>query len=131
MFEIMQYDKLIGQMGDVVSDQIITQWRERDPDLISEAESELRTIARDSMTTMLTDAKPFVVQLWSKHFSEGELRELLAFYKSAVGRKSIERTPQITQETMAWLQQAQMKSLPELMARIDAAMEKSKARSGQ
>ncbi len=131
MFEIMQYDELIDQMGDVAANQIVAQLRERSPDLDSDAESELRTIARDFLMSTLTDAKPFVVQLWSKHFSEDEIRDLIAFYKSDVGRKSIERTPQITQEMMVWCQQAQMNSLPELMARIDDVLEKRKAGSGQ
>jgi hypothetical protein len=41
------------------------------------------------------------VPLYEKHFSESELRELLAFQQSAVGRKSTALMPQIMQEGMA------------------------------
>lgn len=59
---------------------------------------------------------PKLVQTYAEEFTEGELRELIAFYKTPVGRKVAARTPaltrkgaligaQIAEEHMAELQQ--------------------------
>jgi len=40
------------------------------------------------------------VRLYSKHFTEADLRELVAFYRSPVGKKVVETTPEFMLESM-------------------------------
>jgi uncharacterized protein len=42
-----------------------------------------------------------IVPIYAKHFEEAELDELIAFYASPIGRKTVERLPAITAESMS------------------------------
>jgi uncharacterized protein len=41
------------------------------------------------------------VDVYANNFSAGELRDLIAFYKSPTGQKFLQKTPLVTQQTMA------------------------------
>jgi uncharacterized protein len=41
-----------------------------------------------------------VMPIYDRHFDEQDLREMVAFYRTAAGRKAVAILPQITQETM-------------------------------
>ena len=41
-------------------------------------------------------------RIYASHFTEPELKELLAFYQSPLGRKSVAEEPKITDESMAY-----------------------------
>lgn len=49
------------------------------------------------LDTMLQEV---VVPVYDKHFSESELRDLIAFYKSPTGQKMITAMPQLTADVM-------------------------------
>ena len=55
------------------------------------------------MTTAFSDAEPAfanaLVSVYSKHFTADELRDLVAFYRTETGRKTIEVMPSILAET--------------------------------
>lgn len=55
---------------------------------------------------VMAEAKPetfvdLMVPIYMKHFDEVDLDEMIAFYSTRVGRKSIERLPAIMAESMA------------------------------
>ena len=39
----------------------------------------------------------------TRHFTESELQEVLAYYRSSAGKKSLTLMPQMMQEMMAWI----------------------------
>jgi hypothetical protein len=41
-------------------------------------------------------------RIYASHFTEAELKQLLAFYQSPLGRKSVAEEPKITDESMAY-----------------------------
>ena len=41
-------------------------------------------------------------RIYASHFTEAELKDLLAFYQSPLGRKSVAEEPKITDESMAY-----------------------------
>ncbi|MDD2054901.1 DUF2059 domain-containing protein [Pseudomonas putida] len=53
--------------------------------------------------------KPDMVKLYTSNFSEAELKELMAFYQSPLGKKVLEKMPQLTQQS-AQLTQAKLES---------------------
>jgi hypothetical protein len=55
-------------------------------------------VERLNFSTIIEDVYP---PLYDKHFSEKELRQMLAFYHTPVGRKSIELMPSLMQEAAA------------------------------
>ena len=61
-----------------------------------------------------------IVPLYTKHFSEAELKELIAFYDSPVGKKVIATLPAIAQESMLVGQTWGQKKAAEILARLKA-----------
>ena len=41
-----------------------------------------------------------IVPIYSKHYTHDEIRQMIAFYESPIGRRLVEVTPFITQESM-------------------------------
>jgi uncharacterized protein len=58
--------------------------------------------------------------LYDKHFTESELKDLAAFYKSPTGKKFISVVPQLTQESMAMIGELMM---PKIAALVNEVVE--------
>lgn len=53
------------------------------------------------MTVRISELEDSMVEIYANNFSGAELRDLVAFYKSPTGQKFLQKTPLITQQTMA------------------------------
>jgi hypothetical protein len=73
--------------------------------------------------------KEHIVQLYAEEFTEAELREITAFYRTETGKKLIELTPVLMNKGMAIGQQAVEEHLPELQQMVLQKMQG--ANSGQ
>jgi hypothetical protein len=58
-------------------------------------------ILLDKMGARLKEMEDSVADVYASNFSAAELRDLIAFYKSPTGQKFLEKTPIVTQQTMA------------------------------
>ena len=63
--------------------------------------------------------------IYDKYFNEGELRDLVAFYKTPTGRKTVEVLPQLFADSMAKTSEAIIPRIQEIMTEI---MNEEKAR---
>lgn len=75
-----------------------------------------------------TVLEPEFVQLYVEVFTEAELRELTAFYRTDLGQKMLLRMPEVMQRSMAITQARLQEALPQLMQRIQAEMAKRRRR---
>lgn len=123
IFHVMQYEKVIEQMADVVAAQAVGEVKTTHPNLDSGTESVIRAVVRESFQELTPEMMKFTDELMSKYFTEGELREMLAYYKTTAGRKSIQVMPQVMQETVIWVQQAVSKLTPRIMEKLKARLE--------
>ena len=57
-----------------------------------------------------------IKSIYGKHFTDTEIRDLIKFYKTDTGKKTLEKLPVIMQESMAISQQALAKVLPQIQA---------------
>jgi len=57
--------------------------------------------------------------LYVENYSEKELRELIKFWESPVGKKTIELMPKMTQGSYAILEKASMEFIPEFQKKVD------------
>ena len=58
--------------------------------------------------------KPDMISLYTRHFNEQEMRELIAFYESPLGKKVVDSMPQLTAQS-AQLTQARLEAaVPEV-----------------
>jgi hypothetical protein len=65
-----------------------------------------------------------IVRLYAQRFSEQELKEAIAFYKSPTGKKILAEEPKILDETYARVQQWAVRLQSEVSARVRAEMKK-------
>ena len=120
IFDITQSDKMLDQMFELMAGQMAAHMRAQGLDVDSELEAILDETWKEVSAELKKGFRPLTSRLWAKYFTEEELGQLLAFYRSDAGRKSIETAPQIMQEAMAWAHQELAGSLPRIKERVEA-----------
>ena len=121
MFRVMQYDRMLERTWTLLGNQLFDQVLAENPDLNLDAalEAELRAIVRESLDELNPELMAFAGRTIAKYFTEEELEQMLAFYRTDVGRKSIEVMPQMMQEMAAWLPRATERLTKRLAARLN------------
>ncbi|MDD9224644.1 DUF2059 domain-containing protein [Aeromonas hydrophila] len=66
-----------------------------------------------------------VAAIYRKHFTEAELKQLIAFYQSPVGKKSLDTMPALFQESSLVGQSLAERNMPALQAMLDEAKRKA------
>jgi hypothetical protein len=87
---------------------------------LDEVSAQLRNEYQPRVAEMTNE----IVQLYAQRFSEQELKEAIAFYKSAAGKKMLAEEPRILDATYARLQQWAIRFQDEVMTRVRAEMKK-------
>ena len=64
------------------------------------------------------------IPVYDKHFTHAEIRELLAFYRTAIGRKTIAVLPKVVGESMVLGEKWGESLRPEIEKRVAAALRK-------
>ena len=80
------------------------------------------SMENEILKTSIADLIELLVPVYQKHLSLDDINQLTAFYQSPIGKKFAEKTPLITQESMAAGQQWGMKIGQKI---IDKIKEKS------
>ncbi len=65
--------------------------------------------------------------LLAKHYTDGELRELLAFYRTPLGRKAIRIMPEVSADVNGQLLAMMQQRMPAMMERLKASFEGTQA----
>jgi hypothetical protein len=69
-----------------------------------------------------------IARLYTEAFTEDELRQLIAFYKTPVGQKALQKMPELMQKGMAYGQKLAEAHLPELQSMIAARKKELEAK---
>ena len=107
LMELMgAYDNdVIEQMGSVMAEQAARMIGAEDPEAIERCTE----IALQAVGEMLSDGdfREEMNAIYAKHLSHEDIRQMIAFYETPAGRKSIEVTPELAesmlQATMRWI----------------------------
>lgn len=97
------------------TDLILRQQVEQNPMM-----AQFEDIMREFMTKHLDwqELRPEFVQLYVDIYTEPELREMTAFYRTPLGRKMLETLPQVTVRSQEISQRRLQQHLPEMMQQI-------------
>jgi hypothetical protein len=85
---------------------------------LNEVAARLRSEYAPKASELLTE----VARLYASRFTEAELKDALAFYKSPVGQKIILQEPAILDQSVAFAEQWASKFSEEVLARVRAEM---------
>jgi uncharacterized protein len=66
--------------------------------------NEIASKMRDDLEPRFSELTDEVAKLYASHFSEAELKQLLAFYKSPIGVKLIAEQPKVGEESLKFAQ---------------------------
>lgn len=68
-----------------------------------------------------------LVQIYVEEFTESELKQITAFYRTPVGQKSVRKLPALMQKASAMNMAKVRQHMPELQAMIKQEMEKNRS----
>jgi len=109
------------RMADSVVDSMLASLRATQQAVSPEAERIIRETSHELFDKVFGDEDDVVrvqADIYAKHFAKSELRELLAFYKTPIGSKTIEVMPAILNEGMAYSQQRTQDNMAEFQLRL-------------
>lgn len=118
LFRVMDLAKVTDQSIDVM----LTAQIEANPQL-----KQFEDVMRQFLAKYLSweNLETQMVQMYAEAFTEPEVRELIVFYQTPLGRKMVTRMPELMQKGAALGQSAVQDHLPELQEAIAKKMEES------
>lgn len=122
--------------------KLIEQYAKQSMGMVKKLRSD---IPAEAMPAVERDLQAFVLEkmdtpgglfeqlapIYAKRFSEDEVRQLLAFYESPLGRKAVDSLPAMTREATETAQRMGISLIPELNRRINDTLKREAARKAQ
>lgn len=121
-----QMEVMLQDMGDQMGVS------SREQPIFDEYYSKMMQLMREELNW--EKVKGPIKSIYGEHFTDTEIRDLIDFYKTETGKKTLEKLPVIMQESMAISQQALANVLPQIQAmsqqlEADIAQARAKVKS--
>ena len=100
LLELTGADQLMDQMFALMMPQIISVVRAANPDIPEEILLDLQKRGADEFHKSMPEFNDLMVDLYLRYFTEQEILDLIAFYETPTGRKTISVMPSLMQESM-------------------------------
>jgi uncharacterized protein len=115
---------LAAQYGEAFNRIVVTQLKAQDPALSDKEIESVRDETKKFMAEKLPDLIEKMVPVYANHFTREEVKELIAFYQTPVGIKTIKELPLIAGESMGIGNYWGKSVTPELQLRVNARLQK-------
>ncbi|ATC87181.1 MULTISPECIES: DUF2059 domain-containing protein [Pseudoalteromonas] len=92
--------------------------------------SDMTTVLKTEMSW--AKMQPMMISVYDKHFSEQEIADMLAFYKTDTGQKILEKMPVVMQESMQMSQSLMKDAMPKIQTlaqQLSDELEQSRSES--
>lgn len=116
-------DNMFGALIPNVVEQAKSMFEQQNPAL----GKDLTTVAaklRTDLAPRMAEVNNEIAKSYASHFTESELKEMLAFYKSPLGRKMITEEPKALAQAVNFAQSWAQKFSEEVLAKYRAEMKK-------
>ena len=102
--DILKMQQINGSQGttDAMFGQIVAQLKASKPEV---TEAKWAALKKDVFDVEVNDLKKMLIPVYKKLFTPEEVKAIVAFYESPVGKKLAEQSPQIATESMQVTQQ--------------------------
>ena len=125
LFVVMQSEKMI----DKIMDNMLVPLMRQAENQISKDED--KKVYNDYMEFVIEETKELskklvnveMVEIYDKHFTHDEIKDLIVFYESPTGKKILEKTPEITKDLMEAMMNDYM---PEFQEKLMKELERLK-----
>lgn len=114
---LMKQDQLMEQMFPKIKQLVLQQLQQTD---LTEEQSRLMEKYFDKILDVMKEEmswdkmKDDFIQLYMSVYTEDEVNELITFYESPIGRKTIEKMPLLMEKSMAISQKYTMDMMPKI-----------------
>ena len=115
LVQVMQFDKTMNAGIDRMIEMQVSQNAQ-----LKTVEPELRAFLSKYMSAAVL--KNDIITLYTREFSESELKDLVKFYQSPTGQKFVSKQPLLMQQGMELGQRRVQEHLPELQKSIETKM---------
>lgn len=116
---------LVGEMTQRMTAAMWPQLeRSFGPQIDAATSAELRSEFERTLQQFLTDAQQDFPPIYARYFTADELRQLVAFYKTPIGAKSLSQMPKVMGELPVKLQQRMPAFQHQLQGRLQAVLQK-------
>jgi hypothetical protein len=125
LLELTGSTQLAGRIADSVNTSTVHTLREANPDIPPRAFDIVVEVVDsmfvDAMGPQLIDA---MVEIYRRHFTHEEIRGLIAFYETPLGRKTVAAMPAVVGESLAagqaWAERSEPRFQQEVQRRLVA-----------
>lgn len=121
------------QMSEAMLNSMVPVLKQQTNSLIKEnsAKEKIDKMMDDFTDAMMEEMKELsrklneveLVNIYDKHFTQGEIQDLIEFYESPTGKKILEKNPEITKELMSSMM---TKYMPEIQKNLNKKLEELK-----
>ena len=120
LMEVTKAADMGRRMGDMMALRIVQMTRVYRPEAIARC----RVLAAEMVKELLTDDKLMdeVIPIYARHFTHADVRGMIDFYDTPLGKKTIEAMPSLMQESMQASQRWAQQVMPGLQEKITARL---------
>jgi hypothetical protein len=119
---LMKTDKIVDQSFEQIKPWVLQQIQQTNTTQISAAQSQIIENYTGKVFNVIKDEmswdkiKEDYIQVYMSVYTQEEVQELIKFYQSPIGQKTIEKMPLLMQQSMAISQKYMKNILPRLQA---------------
>ena len=122
--DVIGLENISRQVSMSVAKQLALGLKQAQPDIDPKAFEIVLSISNEVLDARSDELLKKMVPLFAKRFTEAELDELLAFYRSPIGRKTTEAMPALMQESMELAATEAQSSVPEIKEKVSERLRK-------
>ena len=122
--DVIGMENISRQVSMSVAKQLAFGLKQAQPDIDPKAFDIVLSISDEVLEKRSDELLGKMVPLYAARFTEAELDELLAFYRSPIGRKTTEAMPALMQESMELAATEAQSSVPEIKEKVTARLRK-------
>ncbi|MBK8392103.1 MAG: DUF2059 domain-containing protein [Saprospiraceae bacterium] len=124
LFSLMDTEKMIDGMMDnmvtVFKQQANEQFQGADA---SKTDKYFEFVVQETKVMSKKLVNEDMVNIYDKHFTQDEVKDLIKFFESSTGKKMLDKTPQITMDLMNVIME---KHMPEFQEKLEKKLEELK-----
>lgn len=124
LMEMTGAKNIAVQFAQAMNQQVAAVLKASNPDMPERAfvilDEELGRLMKEEADGLIEQ----IIPVYDKHFTENEIKEVIKFYQTPVGKKTIQVMPQLLQESMAIGQTWGEQVAPKLFERLEQRFKK-------
>ena len=120
LMKVTKAAEMGAQMGDLMAQQIVQLSGADTPEAVARCREFAATAVREMLAQK--GLMKELVPVYEKHFSHEEIREMIAFYETPLGKKSIEVMPEVMADSMQIGQRWAARVMPEVREKVIGQM---------